>query len=172
MGTVSFPECVLIMALYTLISHRLNDVAMWRNAVDGFICESHFGRSPSTIMSEYFGRPVHLIVKGNAPRPCDPTDSFPELKATTCYQDGYPLLVLSEESIEVLHHEIRARVGTQGIEDKWSKQEFVIERYLSSVFVLPRLSDGWHAAASQNNHRIITRLYHLTVTLFFFPPQI
>lgn len=107
---------------------------MWGNEIDGFICESTFGRSPSKIMSDYFGRPVHLIVKGNTPRPCHPTDTFPELKATTCYQDGYPLLVLSEESIDVLHDEIRARVGTQGIEDKWSKQEFVIERYLFFSF--------------------------------------
>ncbi|KAF9041165.1 hypothetical protein BDP27DRAFT_1347363 [Rhodocollybia butyracea] len=112
---------------------RLSDVAMWGNEIDGFICESTFGRSPSKIMSDYLGRPVHLIVKGNTPRPCLPTDTFPELKATTCYQDGYPLLVLSEESIDVLHDEIRARVGTQGVEDKWSEQEFVIERFRPNI---------------------------------------
>ncbi|KAJ3786693.1 hypothetical protein GGU10DRAFT_427236 [Lentinula aff. detonsa] len=114
---------------------RLSDIALWRHEVDGFVCEnqSSTGRSPSTILSEYFGRPVHLTVKGNKPRPCDPTVSFPNLKATALYQDGYPLLVLSEESIDVLHEEIRSRVGTQGIADEWSSQEFVIERFRPNI---------------------------------------
>lgn len=104
---------------------------MWGCIMDGFVCESTSGRSPSAILSAYFERPVHLAVKGSKPRPCDPTDLFPSLKATAWYQDGYPLLVLSEESIDVLHEEIRSRIGTQGIEDQWSEREFVIERFVS-----------------------------------------
>jgi uncharacterized protein len=108
-------------------------IDMWGKVdIDGYICESatpnSSGRSPSAILSEYFGRPVHLTVKGNKPRACDPTDSFPALKATAWYQDQFPLLVLSEESIDVLHEEIRSRVGTLGIEDQWSERQFVIER--------------------------------------------
>jgi len=116
---------------------RLSDIDFTYGipVIDGFICESESssGRSPSAILSEYFERPVHLAVKGNKPRPCDATDLFPSLKATAWYQDGYPLLVLSEESINVLHEEIRSRVGTQGIEDQWSKQEFQIERFRPNV---------------------------------------
>lgn len=104
--------------------------------MDGFICEieGSSGRSPSAILSEYFERPVHLAVKGNKPRPCDATDLYPSLKATAWYQDLYPLLVLSEESIDVLHKEIRSRVGTQGIEDQWSTQEFQIERLVLRIY--------------------------------------
>ncbi|KAJ3769081.1 hypothetical protein FB446DRAFT_813458 [Lentinula raphanica] len=114
---------------------RLSDIGLWGKEVDGFVCEnqSSNGRSPSTILSEFFERPVHLMVKGSRPRPCDPTNSFPGLKATTLYQDGYPLLVLSEESIDILHEEIRSRVGTQGIEDQWSKRKFVIERFRPNI---------------------------------------
>lgn len=113
-------------------TRRLNAIALHGHIVDGFICEASTTTSPtqtpSTILSAYFGRPVHLTVKGSTPRPCDPTDLFPKLNATAWYQDGYPLLVLSEESIDVLHEEIRKRVGTQGIEDGWEEKEFVIER--------------------------------------------
>ncbi|KAJ3985723.1 hypothetical protein F5890DRAFT_1408843 [Lentinula detonsa] len=139
--SISFPEnsgCESFsVPLYPIEEQweRLSDIALWRHKVDGFVCEnqSSHGRSPSTILSEYFGRPVHLTVKGNKPRPCDPTDSFPGLKATALYQDGYPLLVLSEESIDVLHEEIRSRVGMQGIADEWSSQEFVIERFRPNI---------------------------------------
>ncbi|KAJ4470815.1 hypothetical protein J3R30DRAFT_3300001 [Lentinula aciculospora] len=139
--SVSFPEesgCESFsVPLYPIEDNwgRLNDIGLWGHEVDGFVCENQNpkGRSPSTILSEYFERPVHLTVKGNKPRPCDPTDSFPGLKATTLYQDGYPLLVLSEESIDVLHEEIRSRVGIQGISDQWSKQEFVIERFRPNI---------------------------------------
>ncbi|KAF8832747.1 hypothetical protein HHX47_DHR1001458 [Lentinula edodes] len=138
---ISFPEnsgCEsFAVPLYPVEERweRLSNIALWGHEVDGFVCENQnsSGRSPSTILSEYFGCSVHLTVKGNKPRPCDPTDSFPGLKATTLYQDGYPLLVLSEESIDVLHEEIRSRVGMQGIADQWSKQEFVIERFRPNI---------------------------------------
>ncbi|KAJ3809336.1 hypothetical protein F5876DRAFT_44078 [Lentinula aff. lateritia] len=163
---ISFPEdsgCEsFAVPLYPVEEkwERLNNIALWGHEVDGFICENQnsSGRTPSTILSEYFGRSVHLTVKGNKPRPCDPTDSFPGLKATTLYQDGYPLLVLSEESIDVLHEEIRSRVGMQGIADQWSKQEFVIERFRPNIVLRgagPFAEDNFEEI-SIGNHSEIT----------------
>lgn len=116
--------------LMTTIS--LPKVTLWptHDPLDGYICESIVGfkDAPSTSLSNYFGKPVHLIYKGPRPRPIDPTTSFPELDATAKYQDMYPLLILSEESTDAVEHELRGHVGKQGIEERWSQDKITIER--------------------------------------------
>ncbi|KAF5357435.1 hypothetical protein D9757_013329 [Collybiopsis confluens] len=118
---------------------RINDIDVWGTTCDGFICESvstkPSSQTPSAILSEYFDRPVHLAVKGTSPRKCVPTDAFPELEATAVYQDGYPLLVLSEESMDILQEAIRGRVAEDGnpnavagIGENWRTEELLIER--------------------------------------------
>lgn len=101
---------------------------------DGYICESlspsSRSRSPSEILSTYFGESVHLVYKGPSPRACNPTVSHPQLKATFLYQDCYPLLVLSEESVSEIERQLRGHVGTQGIEERWNTEPLVIERYV------------------------------------------
>jgi uncharacterized protein len=54
---------------------------------------------------------------------------FPQLDATTNYPDGYPLLVLSEESVESVEKELRGHVGKQGIDERWKTDSLVIERF-------------------------------------------
>lgn len=115
----------------------LRDVTIWptHDKVDGYICESLSSDtpSPSSILSKYFGKPVHLIYKGPRPRPIDPTTSFPDLKATAIYQDMYPLLVLSEESTTLLEQELRGHVGTQGIHERWKTDPVPIERFRPNI---------------------------------------
>jgi len=125
----------------------LRDVTIWptHDKVDGYICESLSSDtpSPSSVLSKYFGKPVHLIYKGPRPRPIDPTTSFPDLEATAFYQDMYPLLVLSEESTSLLEHELRGYVGTQGIHERWKTDPVPIERYVQlSATIRENLPSG------------------------------
>ena len=62
--------------------------------MDGYICQSlsPSDRSPSEVLSEFFGLPVFLMMKGPEPRKCDPTKSFPELNATAEYHVRQNLL--------------------------------------------------------------------------------
>lgn len=103
---------------------------MWGNEIDSRICEkcSPGPRSASEIMSVYFGKPVHLVVKSKKPRICSPTENFPELKASAVFQDGYPLLFITEESMGVIEEAIQAQVGKAGVEERWKKERLVVER--------------------------------------------
>jgi uncharacterized protein len=88
------------------------------------------------------GKEVHLVYKGPKPRVIDTTVRFPELKATAKYQDMYPLLVLSEESISPINEELRKHVGTQGIKDTWKTDSVVIERYVARHFSSQTCTDN------------------------------
>jgi uncharacterized protein YcbX len=102
--------------------------------LDGYICQvlhaPSAAQTASSIMSKYFGRPVHLVYKGPRPRICDTTLDFPNLNASLRYQDCYPLLLLSEESVEAAEKEVKKYVGTQGIEERWNDEKLVIERWV------------------------------------------
>lgn len=120
--------------------------------VDGYICESLNGEgpSPSAELSKYMGKAVHLVYKGPRPRVADATLRFPELKATSKYQDMYPLLVLSAESVTPINEEVRKHVGTQGIQDSWKTDNVVIERFRPNVVFSgggPFVEDGWEEIA-------------------------
>jgi len=105
--------------------------------VDGYICETldPTSPSPSEVLSKYFGRPVHLVVKGPKRRACGPTQTFPDLDASAVYQDGFPLLVTSDESLERVGDEINRWAGggvggesIWGIDDLWKTGRVPIER--------------------------------------------
>jgi hypothetical protein len=116
---------------FSFLDPRIEKVMMWHVPFDAYICEalpSPPSRSPSTILSSYFGRPVHLVYKGPRPRPCDPTATHPNLKAKAVFQDCFPLMVLSEESTTRIEEELRGHVGTQGIDERWNTESLVIER--------------------------------------------
>ena len=82
-------------------------------------------------MSKYIERPVNLVYKGPRARICVPTFDFPNLDASLRYQDGYPLLLLSEESVEAAEQEVKKYVRIQGIEEKWKDDKLVIERWVA-----------------------------------------
>lgn len=65
-------------------------------------------------------------------RKCPPTLRFPELDASAYYQDVFPLLLVSEESVGAIQKRIRDMVGTQGISDKWAEEELAVERYVKT----------------------------------------
>lgn len=69
------------------------------------------------------------MFKGPRARTCVPTLDFPNLDANLHYQDGYPLLILSEESVEAAEREVRDYVGVQGVEEKWKDDKLVVERW-------------------------------------------
>jgi uncharacterized protein YcbX len=110
---------------------RIEKVMMWHVPFDAYICEalaSLPSRSPSAILSSYFGRPVLLVYKGAQARFCDPTATHPKLEAKAVFQDCYPLMVLSQESIPRIEEELRGHVGQQGIDERWKTESLVIER--------------------------------------------
>jgi len=63
----------------------------------------------------------------------DKTYEFPELKATAKYQDGYPLLVFSEENVQAIEEQIKPLVGTQGIDPRWEDGQVVVERFRPNI---------------------------------------
>lgn len=112
--------------------HRIQDIELWeRDDLDGYICQA-IGIDehdyPAKILSRYLGRDVLLVMKGPKPRPCSPTSAFPDLKATSMYQDGYPILLASEESLLSVQEKLRKEVGNQGVADRWSEDDLVMER--------------------------------------------
>ncbi|KAF8131616.1 hypothetical protein EV363DRAFT_1164985 [Boletus edulis] len=112
----------------------VDDVELWdQNDIQGHICETASGRSPSTILSEYIGYPVHLVVKGPRVRISPPTLRFPKLDTPAYFQDGYPLMLLSEESMGVVQERIKDMVGTVGISDKWAEEELKVERFRPNI---------------------------------------
>ena len=108
--------------------------------VQGYVCtslNSGLGaRTPSAILSQYFGQPVHLVMKGPRVRPCPPTHAFPALKASAVFQDGYPFLVASEESLEEVGRVIGAYATSENPEaqighldrERWRTGDIKIER--------------------------------------------
>ncbi|KAF6754343.1 hypothetical protein DFP72DRAFT_990538 [Ephemerocybe angulata] len=109
----------------------LPQITIWPThpPVDGYICESvsRDSPSPSDILSQYFGKSVHLVLKGPQPREIDSTEKYPDLKATAKYQD-----------IE--------RVGTQGISEEWATGSVVVERFRPNIVLQgggPFAEDQW-----------------------------
>ena len=106
--------------------------------MDAYICRSasSSGPSPSDVLSEFLGKDVHLIMKGPTPRMCPPTLAFPDLKAKFVFQDGYPLLVASEESLAEVGRVIGAYAASESPEaqigqldrERWRGGDIKIER--------------------------------------------
>ncbi|KAI0640288.1 MOSC N-terminal beta barrel domain-containing protein [Trametes polyzona] len=125
-----------------VVSTTLDSTAQWT-------------RTPSEILSDYFERPVHLVMKGPTARVCPPTLAFPELSETAKFQDGYPFLVASEESLGEVSRVVSAfaqddspdrRIG--GIDrDRWREGKVEIERFRPNIVFqgsgVPFAEDMW-----------------------------
>ncbi len=107
--------------------------------VQGYVCSSPDGdgaRTPSEILSQYFEQPVHLVMKGPRVRACPPTHAYPDLKASAVFQDGYPFLVASEESLGEVGRVISAYAANESPEarigqfdrERWRAGDIKIER--------------------------------------------
>ncbi|KZO90635.1 hypothetical protein CALVIDRAFT_388954 [Calocera viscosa TUFC12733] len=128
----------------------IDDVKLWSFTIDAYVCQAvaptNSGLSPSEIISKYIGRPALLVVKGPSPRIAKPTPSAPNLDATFLFQDGYPLMVLSMETIQDVCERVLQAVrneegwavagldvtkwGSPGMnEEKWS----MVERFRPNI---------------------------------------
>lgn len=123
----------------------LEDILFWGGQlVDGYIVPamSPESRSPSDIISDYLGAPVLLVIKGHVPRPVGKTSTHPNLKATAVFQDGYPLLLASTESLKDVQDKISlaAKKGKDfvvgGMDySKWQTGEVTMERYVPTLSI-------------------------------------
>lgn len=119
---------------------RVDECTMFKVVnVDGYICQAvdPTSPSPSEVLSKYFGRPVHLVMKGPKYRACGTTQTFPDLVASALFQDRFPLLIASDESLEKVSDEINqwasgevGGVSIGGIDDLWKTGRLSIERYV------------------------------------------
>ncbi|OCH90529.1 hypothetical protein OBBRIDRAFT_592682 [Obba rivulosa] len=132
------------------------DCSMWGQLIDGYVCAHLSSPSPSSILTNYLGRPVHLVMKGPRPRDCPPTTAFPDLKATAVFQDGYPLLVVSEESLQCVREKVREAARKEKSEDgwiggmdseRWRDGEIEMERFRPNIVLsgsgVPFAEDMW-----------------------------
>lgn len=118
-----------IFTHYSPLYVRFHDIKLWGHEIDAFVCQSlSGGHSPSFILSQYFEKPVHLVIKGSRPRNCDPTPDFPDLSATAVFQDGYPLLIASDENVDAIQEQLQGYIGKQGVDESWRTEKIVIER--------------------------------------------
>ena len=93
--------------------------------------------TPSTLLSSYLGREVLLVLKGPKRRTTGPTSSHPNLAADVRFQDAFPLLLATTESLAAVQEKVRLsasgvegwKVG--GITPQWQTDELVIERLAS-----------------------------------------
>ncbi|GBE77201.1 hypothetical protein SCP_0100730 [Sparassis crispa] len=136
---------------------KIIENSLWGTIIDGYICQSlpPSTLSPSTILSTYFGRPVHLVMKGPQPRECAPTLGVPGLQATTLFQDGFPLLIASEESLQRLQERIHTaavkspeEVHIGGLDHaRWRDGELPMERFRPNIVLkgagVPFAEDMW-----------------------------
>ncbi|THH02362.1 hypothetical protein EW026_g528 [Hermanssonia centrifuga] len=161
-GTVKF--CVPIDPTPEMLSDWpiVEDCHMWGAKIDGYVCQAlpPSSASPSEILSEYMGRHVFLIMKGPTLRPCPPSLAFPGLKANTDFQDGYPLLFASEESLEEVDKAIRkaahvgpgepGKVGAMD-QERWKKGKIEMERFRPNIVIkgagIPFAEDMWQTVA-------------------------
>jgi len=146
--------------IQSLLILRLRDIIIFPgyDPLDGYICRSSVtgAPSPSEILSKYVGKPVHLTYKGPLLRAVDKTYDFPDLKADTFFQDMYPMLLLSEESMELIDKETRLLVGTQNIHKKWEDEKLTVERWVPTV----------------RDNMLIHKLMDNRIHLFRFRPNI
>lgn len=132
MATVCLLRCVNLLSAYRGI--RFEDINLWGwRDLDGYVCQATgINTSPNNVPSEtiskFLKRDIILVRKGPRPRPCRPTPNFPDLSATFRYQDGYPLLVCSDESLISVQERIQGQIGLQGVDERWKDGELVMER--------------------------------------------
>ncbi|KAJ7610880.1 MOSC N-terminal beta barrel domain-containing protein [Roridomyces roridus] len=147
------PDLTTLSGWKRLDQVKFYTVSPW----EAYICEALGpSRSPSEILSSYFGRPVHLVFKGERERLCEPTPTYNK-KAPAVFQDCYPLMVLSEESVTRIEEELRNHVGKQGVDEHWRTDRVVIERFRPNIVFRgagPFAEDKWRQITIGNSPTI------------------
>ncbi|CUA67453.1 hypothetical protein RSOLAG22IIIB_03101 [Rhizoctonia solani] len=150
--SVSFPpesglpsfKLYLEPTLETLSNWELiSDIEIWRDRdLDAYVAESvspGATASPSALLSSYMGRDVLLVLKGPKRRVALTTQTHPDLDAGYRFQDGYPLLVATTESLAVVQENVRRSAAGEdewkvsGIAPQWQTDELVMERFRPNI---------------------------------------
>lgn len=87
----------------------IEGITIWASNVNGYAVSDQADQ----LLSKYFGKSVRLVRKGPSPRPSGPTDpSGPKEwnEATVRYQDFYPCLVASVQSLRHVQETLTASV--------------------------------------------------------------
>ncbi|KZV90908.1 hypothetical protein EXIGLDRAFT_616305 [Exidia glandulosa HHB12029] len=109
--------------------------------LDGYICESLPGHAnASEELSRFLGLRVALVLKGPRRRAVDSTPTFPSLHEDTSvlFHDGYPVLLVSEESLEDVERrtwEIARAGDSDRVDAKWKNERLVMERFRPNIVV-------------------------------------
>jgi uncharacterized protein YcbX len=110
--------------------------------MEAYICEatSPAAHAASMTLSAFLGRQVHLVFKGARPRPCEPTHAYPDLgteahPAESAFQDAFPVLLASQESLEDLRAKVRAAAGQNGVSEEWATRDLDGRRQI--FYLLP-----------------------------------
>ncbi|KAH8099787.1 MOSC domain-containing protein [Cristinia sonorae] len=153
---------------------HISDIMMFNTfKMDGYIVQplNPSDPSPSDILSQYFKRDVLLAMKGPEERVSPGTSAFPKLDAPVKYQDAFPLLIASEESLQALNDATdRALAATDDPSDphrvagmkkeKWRNRKLNIERFRPNIVVkgagVPFAEDLWREIVIGDNTVPIT----------------
>lgn len=121
---------------------RFTDVQIWSHVTDAYIVQALPGSGsldPSAAFSKYLDRDVLLVYKGPTPRVVGPLPTFPDLKSSANFQDGWPILVATEESLVDVQKKVDLSASgvtgwsIKGVQGTWSG-ELVMERLAISHF--------------------------------------
>ncbi|GAB1526914.1 hypothetical protein RhiTH_010088 [Rhizoctonia solani] len=152
--SVSFPQESGVKSFKTCLEPSPETVSNWElisgieiwasMGLDAYVVESYppdSTSSPSALFSSYLGREVLLVLKGPTYRPVIPTLTHPDLDVGVRFQDGFPLLVATTESLVAVQEKIRlSAAGTEGwkvggITPQWQTDELVMERFRPNIVV-------------------------------------
>ncbi|KIO24191.1 hypothetical protein M407DRAFT_103277 [Tulasnella calospora MUT 4182] len=130
----------------------VDNAAVWRSNNDGYVVQSldpdatYGPDTPSETLSNFLGRNVLLVFKGPRLRWVAPTTNFPQLKATAAFQDGYPILVATDSSLEDIAKRVRSAANAEGDgedtfqiygldKEVWKEKEFAMERFRPNIVI-------------------------------------
>ncbi|KAF8602395.1 hypothetical protein BDV93DRAFT_474663 [Ceratobasidium sp. AG-I] len=152
---VSFPETSGVGSFTTPLAPNPSVLETWEllpdvevgedQGLNAYVAQSSVpdgpSGSPSTLLSSYLGREILLVLKGPKRRITGPTSSHPDLAVDVRFQDGFPLLLATTESLAAVQEKVRLsasgvegwKVG--GITPQWQTDELVIERFRPNIVV-------------------------------------
>ncbi|CAE6414428.1 unnamed protein product [Rhizoctonia solani] len=142
-GMPSFKTC-LTPSSETLDSWEvISDLEIWDDKdLNAYVAQSSSidsTSSPSEILSSYLDRDVLLVLKGPKRRAAIPTATHPDLDAGFRFQDEYPLLIATTESLAAVQEKVRlSAAGAEewkvgGITSQWNNEELVVERFRPNI---------------------------------------
>ncbi|KAG8742537.1 hypothetical protein FRC10_001304 [Ceratobasidium sp. 414] len=148
---VSFPKASGISSFVTPLApdsatlqswELISDIEIWLDTgLNAYVAESLSPTepSPSSLLSSFLGRDVLLVLKGPKRRAVETTSTHPDLDAEVRFQDGFPLLLATTESLAAVQERVRHSAnGVQGwkvggITPRWQTEELVMERFRPNI---------------------------------------